>query len=156
MYWGLLCSVYRIQSNVSTYADERKELINHNGTNDESKPRTPLKDKHYRNITECTIVTITVHFIRPIRDLALCERLAFLFRHIFYSVKKRRISVCSCVCHFVSIVFFLFLTESLFRRVAFFYAIDFLVEHFYLCSVHVFCIPCFKVRITKQKIKSNG
>lgn len=108
MYWGLLCSVYRIQSNVSTYADERKELINHNGTNDESKPRTPLKDKHYRNITECTIVTITVHFIRPIRDLALCERLAFLFRHIFYSVKKRRISVCSCVCHFVSIVFLIF------------------------------------------------
>lgn len=64
---------------------------------------------HYQNITLNVITVLTIYFIRPIRDLGLCERLAFLFHHYFREVQKRRTVFCvfvrvSKVSFFLSIV----------------------------------------------------
>lgn len=42
------------------------------------------------------VVTITVHFIRTIRDLALCERFASSFHHHFKTTKECIDCVCAC------------------------------------------------------------
>lgn len=108
-----LCLSHLIQ--ISINADERKEPMNSNGWRfDESKPRTHhcVNRDTFMNIILLNVATITVYFIRPIRDLVLCERFAVFIPLYFYVAKKRHRRFLFSVVVRVYLFLFIFFSDQ--------------------------------------------